>query len=156
MVGEYEFKIATNNKKSYIVLNDGINEVKLPLIYISISNSEVIWDSIEELGQLFDSVKSKTITKDEYEQLDNEQKLLLLKENMSFMKKMGKTILPKLVNYFEITIKEEYNRELNKDELVALEKLILANLEDVLTKYMAFINEVMPADVGSKPLPRQQ
>ena len=156
MVGEYEFKIATNTKRDYIVLNDGTNEVRLPLIYVPVNESEVIWDSIDELGQLFDSVKSKAITTEEYNLLDNEQKLLLLKENMTFMKKMGKTILPKLVDYFSITIKEEYNKELTNKELIALEKLILANLEDVLTKYLAFINEVMPADAGPKPQTQQQ
>lgn len=141
-----KFKIITDTQVEFIDLHDDTIS-PLPLIYPRMNESFNFFDMVSfitnNLGAVSDDKVKAIMKKNPDVWTDEEKKYISENTNVAFLDSIKET-LPKIVDYFAWSINKHYNYKLNENELAALEKKILLNIDVVFEKLFKFIEKMMP------------
>jgi len=155
--GEYKFRAVINNFDEFIILGYDLdnNEIKLPLIYPTISDSFSFIDLFNTMQEMASKIPPEL-----------KEKIMSAKENNSFDEETisagsdlvifgFKSVFPKVVEYFKWAIEKKQGSKLSEEELKNLEEIILENLNDIIIpKLNDFLLKIFKGSGSEKKLLR--
>lgn len=150
MDGKFEFKVLTNIYEDEI----DIDGTKLPLLYPSMRESFNLLDFISMLSQL--NVGNVSKTEKEIEQMTQEEYNSFLKENSKYLSEITEKIVPKMIEYFDWSVSKKLGRPITEQERLTIEILVVKNLDVISTRFLDFINKILPAGKGSDAPKKQE